>query len=123
MFFKGFLEGDELIKEYVNSSLFILPTREDCFDLVTLEAMCCGLSVISSKYADSAYDLIEEGRNGYIVDPYDKKSLSDAIEKFLADGKLIENMGQTGKIMTGKFNFSQTSKGFIEAIKAIEKVS
>ena len=66
--FCGYVEGEALQKLYRESDAFILPTREDCFGLVILEAMCASLPVISSKYADGARDLVTEGENGYIVD-------------------------------------------------------
>ena len=91
--FTGFIEGEALHKLYERSSLFILPTREDCFGLVTLEAMCAGLPVISSKYADGAYDLIEEGTTGFIVDPYDSGQLSEAITTLINDPAKAEKNG------------------------------
>lgn len=71
IYFTGYLDKIHLLEEYSKSSIFVLPTREDCYALVILEAMCSGLPIISSKYADGAYDLIEEGKNGYI----DRKSV------------------------------------------------
>lgn len=47
----GFLEGEALKDCYRQSDVFILPTREDCYGLVILEAMCASLPVIASKYA------------------------------------------------------------------------
>ena len=38
--FLGQLKREELVKHYADSDLFVLPTREDCFALVILEAMC-----------------------------------------------------------------------------------
>ncbi|MCR4657348.1 MAG: glycosyltransferase family 4 protein [Lachnospiraceae bacterium] len=115
--FRGFIENEELIKAYENSSLFILPTREDCFGLVTLEAMCCGLPVISSKYADGSYDLIEEGVNGYIIDPYDRIGFSEAITNMLSDKEKMAEMGRKGREKSRDFSFINTSVGFVEAIE------
>ena len=59
--FLGYVEGEPLRELYHNADVFILPTREDCFGLVILEAMCASLPVIPSKYADGAFDLVQEG--------------------------------------------------------------
>nr|MCR4923004.1 glycosyltransferase family 4 protein [Lachnospiraceae bacterium] len=117
--FKGFVAGKELIRLYENSSIFILPTREDCFGLVILEAMCCGLPVISSKYADGAYDLIEEGENGYIIDPCDPVTFSEKIKKLLNDKELCRKMGKRSREKTGEFDFSITGKAYIDAINSV----
>ena len=72
-----------LLKEYSEASVFVLPTREDCFGLVLVEAMAAGLPIVSSKYADGSYDVIKDGVNGDIVDPFDSAALARAIERHL----------------------------------------
>ena len=114
--FLGFIDGDRLIKEYKDSDLFILPTREDCYGLVILEAMCCGLPVISSKYADGSYDLVENGMNGYIVDPENETELKEKICLFLKQGDEKEKMGKAGRKKAEGFSFENVSKGFMEAV-------
>lgn len=114
--FLGQLNRKELLIQYASSDLFVLPTREDCFALVILEAMCSGLPIICSRYADGAYDLIEEGKNGFIIDPNDKKAFAAAIEKVLQDEKLQKSMQeQSGQILE-KFRFENVSKGYMSAI-------
>ena len=116
--FTGFIEGEALRDLYAQSSVFILPTREDCFGLVTLEAMCAGLPVISSKYADGARDLVEDGITGFIVDPYDPEQLSKVISSLINDPEKTKIMGRAGRERSEQFAFEKVSKGFIEAVKS-----
>lgn len=118
--FCGFLEGNELIKAYQNSSIFVLPTREDCYGLVILEAMCFGLPVIVSQYADGVCDLVKDNINGHIVNPYDSISLSNSIENLLTDKHKRIKMGINSKIYAKNFTFSSVSDGFIKALKYTE---
>lgn len=115
--FLGQLKREELIKHYGDSELFVFPTREDCFALVILEAICSGLPIVCSKYADGAYDLIEEGKNGYIVDPYDEEEFAACIEKLLGSDELREEMQQQSDKIIEKFRFSNIAKGYMEAIE------
>lgn len=115
--FLGQLSKEELLKHYGDSDLFVLPTREDCFALVLLEAMCAGLPIVCSKYADGAYDLIEDGKNGLMIDPYEEQSFAGAMERILRDEKLRKEMGNCSLQMTEKFRFSNISKGYMEAIE------
>lgn len=114
--FKGFVEGEALRELYKNSDVFIIPTREDCFGLVILEAMCASLPVISSKYADGARDLIADGENGYIVDPEDTEGFANTIERILSEGKLAK-MGACSYERAQEFSFAHVAKGCIEALK------
>ena len=80
---RGFLQGEELRREYREAAVFVLPTREDCFGLVLVEAMAAGLPIVASKYADGAYDVIKEGINGAITDPFIPGQLAGSIETYL----------------------------------------
>lgn len=115
--FLGHLNREELLKHYEDSDLFILPTREDCFALVILEAMCSRLPIICSKYADGAYDLIEEGKNGLVIDPYDEDEFASAIQRILGDEELCKNMQEQSYEILEKFRFINIAKGYMEAIE------
>lgn len=113
--FLGHLSQAELRKEYAKSSLFVLPTREDCFALVILEAMCAGLPIVSSGYADGAYDLVTEGENGYIIDPYDAEAFGTCLRALLGDDKKLVEMGKASRREIERFRFEEVSKGFLDA--------
>lgn len=117
--FKGFLEGDAITECYENSDVFIIPTREDCYGLVILEAMCASLPVIASKYADGAFDIMQDGVHGKIVDPYQTEELAQAIEEMFADAEQLKIMQKASYERAKEFNFPQVAKGFYEALDAI----
>jgi UDP-glucose:(heptosyl)LPS alpha-1,3-glucosyltransferase len=63
----------------------------DAFGFVTLEAMACGLPVVTTRYAGSA-ELIEDGVSGIVVDPGDDEEIVRAIRS-LSDPDARERMG------------------------------
>ena len=108
----------ELLEEYQKAQIFVLPTREDCFGLVLLEALCAEVPIISSKYADGAYDIVNEGKNGILVDPYDSKEFGSTINKVL---KKEVSLDGKNNIIAGKFTFDEVSKVYINAIDYVLK--
>ncbi len=117
--FLGFKDPQSLKELYEKSSIFILPSREDCFGLVTLEAMCCSLPVICSKYAGGGYNLIEEGKTGYMIDPYDTISFANKIDELLCDEEKCREMSKAGKEKSLEFDFKITADGYIRAIESV----
>ena len=115
--FLGQLKREELLEHYAHSDLFVLPTREDCFALVILEAICAGLPIVCSKYADGAYDLIEEGKSGYIIDPYDEEKFAACIDQVLGNPALRKEMQLQSDKIIEKFRFSNIAKGYMDAIE------
>ena len=97
--------------------MFVLPTREDCFALVILEAMCAGVPIVCSQYADGVYDLIENEKNGFIVDPFDAPNFAAYIEKILSDRELCEMMQIQSADKVEQFRFENIAKGYMEAIE------
>lgn len=119
--FTGFKEEAALEELYHSHDIFILPTREDCFGLVILEAMCASMPVICSQYADGAYDLIEDNQTGFIIDPFDPKSFARAIDALLDHPATVESMSVRAYEKVLDFNFDNVSKGFLDAISYIFK--
>ena len=120
--FVPFTQKEALREIYNTHDIFILPTREDCFGLVINEAMAASMPVISSCYADGAYDLVIDGENGYIVNPYDSVKFANTIEKLIANDELVEKMGKASFEIINRFSFDRTSEAIGEAInRALDK--
>lgn len=109
----GFKQGRDLIEEYQKAQIFVLPTREDCFGLVLLEALCTGVPIISSKYADGAYDIVSERQNGVLVDPFDRVMFSREIDNVFNG---VYKLKKANASTLRKFSFSAVSNGYIKAI-------
>lgn len=58
------------------ADLFVLPTQYEAFGLVLIEALACGLPVITSRDAGASH-AVEMGRNGYLLEsPHDVEELT-----------------------------------------------
>lgn len=114
---RGFLEGEELLKCYEQNDIFVLPTREDCFGLVILEAICANLPVVCSKWADGSRDLIEPMKNGIIVDPYDKEEFAKMIRKCFEKPDIFNNLLDINEKKIQQFSFESVGKGYMDAVE------
>jgi len=81
IFFGDFVQYKDLYKYYSISDLFILPSREEVWGLVLNEAAACGLPIITTTATGAGIDLVEEGKNGYIIKPNCPKCITEAIKK------------------------------------------
>lgn len=72
---------------YQKADVFVLPSKQEIFGMVLLEAMYFGLPVISSNSA-GGLTLINEN-NGVVIDNFEIDNWSDAIEKLLNDKKIL----------------------------------
>jgi len=77
--FVGKRTGKELSETYACADVFVFPSKNDTFGLTQLEAIASGTPVLAYKGTVSE-EIIVEGKSGYLVDTFDIKSISDALE-------------------------------------------
>jgi phosphatidyl-myo-inositol dimannoside synthase len=90
--FTGFLDAEDLQALYSAASVFAMPSRDEGFGLVYLEAMSHGLPCIGSIH-DAAGEVIEDGVTGFLVDQSDRASLSARLTGLLGDDDQRTAMG------------------------------
>ncbi|XWK88890.1 MAG: glycosyltransferase family 4 protein [Phormidium sp.] len=89
----GRIEYGKLGTFFSAANIFVLPTLEDTWGVVISEAMVLGKAILCSKWA-GAHEIVVEGENGYIFDPYDPEKLAEMMSRFISDPDLINSMGQ-----------------------------
>ena len=81
---------------YLQSSVFCLPTRLEPFGIVFVEAMLHKLPVVSTNIG-ALPDLVEEGKNGYLVPPGDSQQLANCLIDLLDNPAKCKRFGEAGR--------------------------
>lgn len=92
VYFIDAVSQNELPALYRQSDLFVLPTRYEIFGMVLLEAMYFGVPVITYAAA-GPLDVIDDGKDGLIMNDFDCNRWVDAIENHLFIRHGIKTMG------------------------------
>lgn len=95
---------EELVQAYQQADLFVFPSVAEGFGQVLLEAMACGLPILSTTHT-AAPDLIEEGREGFIVDPRKPKQLARHIAWAATHRELLAEMGVRSRLRAEDFTW------------------
>lgn len=88
----------ELLALYHRCDVFALPSLGECFGIATVEAMAAGLPVIVTSVGGTA-DIVESGRNGFLVGADDGNALASALDAVLGDEQRRLAMGKQGRLM------------------------
>ncbi|WP_273887061.1 glycosyltransferase family 4 protein [Rubrobacter naiadicus] len=78
------------------SDIFVLPTLEDAYSLVVLEAMASGLPVVTTTNS-GAGEITEDGRDGLIVPAGDASVLAGAIHRMVEEPELRFGLGDAAR--------------------------
>ena len=82
------------VADYLNvSNLFVLPSRFEGLSNSLLEAMACGLPVISTSVGGSI-DIIDDGINGLLIDVDNEAQLIQSMSRVLNDSMLANTLGE-----------------------------
>jgi UDP-glucose:(heptosyl)LPS alpha-1,3-glucosyltransferase len=90
---------------YAAGDIFVLPTLYDAFANVCLEAMACGLPVITTRL-NGAADLIDNGKNGFILQTRRPEELAERIEA-LGSFSQIAGMGENAAVTARAFSMEK----------------
>lgn len=83
--FTGKICEEDLKKEYSRSKILILPSFVETFGVVYIEGLASGCPVIASEKLSGAREIIEEGKEGILVDPDSVEEISSAISRIEDD--------------------------------------
>ena len=119
--FPGFKQYDDLPKYYGLASAFILASTSEQWGLVVNEAMACGLPVAVSSCCGCAPDLVQEGLNGFVFDPYDLESLANLMLKLSDNECDLTSMGRHSQSIISSFTPLSFAEGIIRAADAATK--
>ncbi|MFH1787888.1 MAG: glycosyltransferase family 4 protein [Candidatus Altiarchaeota archaeon] len=110
---------------YQLCDVFVLPARfirdsvpSEAWGLVLNEVMSVGKPVVATSAVAAAYDLIEDGVNGFMVEEKNADALADALRIILSDDGLAESMGrESRRILDAQYTYDKMFEGFRKAVE------
>jgi glycosyltransferase involved in cell wall biosynthesis len=100
-----------------SSDLFVLPSLGEGFALSLIEAMAAGLPVVTTQVGGAA-EIVEEGRNGFIVPPADGPALGEAVIRVLSLSATERSaFSRAAQEAAQRFSFGATAQGILEVYK------
>ena len=87
----GYLYGSEKTKVFLESDIFLLPSYAEGLPIAMLEAMAAGLPIIATSVG-AIPDVIQDGKNGFLIEAGDYKALAEKILVLADDQNLRSKM-------------------------------
>jgi glycosyltransferase involved in cell wall biosynthesis len=113
--FLGQISFKALIAEYRNASVFALPTSQEGFGIVFLEAMAASLPIVAGNAA-AVPEVVRDGVTGILIRPDDREAIARAIQKLLDEPETRTAMGAAGCVEVRRYDAPIVARQFLDAL-------
>lgn len=110
--------SDEVREAYRSADLFGLPSLQEGFGLVFLEAMASGLPIVAAR-AGATPEVIGDGAAGRLVPPGDPEELARALVELARDPALRDRMSAAGYRRVQEYSLGNLADRFLAASRPV----
>jgi phosphatidylinositol alpha-1,6-mannosyltransferase len=119
--FTGAVEDDRLMDLYAQADVFVMPSAQEGFGLVFIEAMAFGTPVIGGDHGGTP-DVVRSGETGFLVPFGDEEAIANRVIRLLSDDALRSRMGAEGvRDVQERFSFDTFARNVTEAVGEAER--
>ena len=119
--FTGFINQSQISKYYSIADINIVISDYDPSPKAMNEAMNFKLPIIVTEVVGTAYDLVKNNQNGFIIKVGDIKLLSEKISFLNQNRGIIKRMGEKSFEIVQKWNYEEDVKGIKNAFEYVTK--
>ena len=94
-------------KEYLSSSVFVLPSRFEGFGLVIIESMACGVPVVAFDCENGPRSIITDGENGFLIPAFDVNLMAEKVMLLMKNQELRYRMGENAQKAASQYEMDK----------------
>lgn len=114
--FLGFQNQSQLPVIFAATSIFVLASEREPWGLVVNEVMNAKVPVLVSHEVGSHFDLVEEGKTGFVIQTGDIEATADRLSKVCYDPDLQKKMGQLALEKVSNWGYAEDLAGIESAL-------
>ncbi|MBA2773487.1 MAG: D-inositol-3-phosphate glycosyltransferase [Nocardioidaceae bacterium] len=108
------LEQHELVGYYRAATLVCVPSYNESFGLVAIEAQACGTPVVAADVGGLS-TAVADGSSGFLIDGHDPSDYADAFERLMSSPVLAADLGRAGVEHARGFGWERTASETLAA--------
>ncbi|MBQ6885874.1 MAG: glycosyltransferase family 4 protein [Clostridia bacterium] len=110
---------NDLTKAYSEASLYVLPSRSEGFGLVLIEAQAHHLPTIAFDVPFGPRNVITDGVNGFLIEPFDTNQMADSICRLIEDNNLRRTFSDNATKDVNKYQADVVAEEWVKLLQDI----
>lgn len=98
---------NDINEEYVKSSVFAFSSRFEGFGMALIEAMSCGLPCVSFDCPCGPKDIIENGKNGFLVKSFNIEDYAEKLNILIENENIRKEIGNEALLSSGRYTIDE----------------
>lgn len=109
----------QIQEKYLESSMLLLTSRFEGFGLVLVEAMACGLPVVSFNCPWGPADIIKDGEDGFLVEYLNTDEAAQRVCQLIEDTELRKKMGAKARVNVQRYKREVIMRQWIDLFNSL----
>lgn len=114
--FLGQVDHEKIAELYQQAQVFVLPSKNEGMSNAVLEALASGLPLVVSG-TGGMQEIVEEGKNGFFVNPDDTPSFSEKLLLLAEDSGLREALGKESRRRAEERSWKRVADEFLRVVR------
>lgn len=111
--------NNEIEKHYLSSSVYAMTSRYEGLPMVLLEAQAFGLPIVSFNCKCGPSDVVDHGKNGFLVEEGNVSAFASQLRKVMADVELRKKMSRNALEVSKKFSMEPVMSRWMQLFESL----
>jgi glycosyltransferase involved in cell wall biosynthesis len=114
----GWVTPEMVLERFAQSDILFMPSLSEGLPVTGVQGLANGLAIVASNIG-GFLDLVEHGRNGFLIDGQNPASFEEALRRLMSDDELLERFRRESLEASGRFKIENIADGYLAIFKNI----
>lgn len=102
----GWVTPDEVLTHFSKSDILFMPSHSEGLPVVGVQALAKGLAIVASRIG-GFLDLVDDGKNGYLIDEQDTLAFSKVLRELISNPELLLRLREASRQKSHQFDIQK----------------